>query len=370
MRLRLFSQSSLFGLAAAAALATGVQAQPAQLAPPAVLVEPAALRSLNRQLDFIGRVQAIEKVELRARVQGFLGPFGFREGDAVKTGQILFEIEQAPYLAALHQQEARLAGARATFENADQQLQRAKELVRTNAVSQAQVDQRVADQTRANADVLAGEASVEDARIKLSYTQIKSPIDGRIGRAAVTPGNLVGPDTGVLATVVRDDSVRVLFPISQREILEARKRGLTADIAVGLRLGDGSRYAQTGKIDLLDVVVDARTDAQMVRATFANPDKLLTEGQTVRVTIEQQGAGETVTAPMSAVATDQSGAYVLVVGKGNVVEQRRVKLGLQRDGFVTIEDGVKATELVIVQGQQRARPGQPVAPQRAPTAAN
>lgn len=341
-----------------------------QSVPPAVLVEPAQMRGLNRQLDFIGRVQAIEKVDLRARVQGFLGPLGFKEGDAVKAGQDLFEIEQAPYLSAVHQQEASVAGARAVLENADRQLQRAKELSRSDTIAQAQLDQRVADQGRAKADLMLAEAALEDARIKLSYTQVKTPIDGRIGRAVVTSGNLVGPETGVLATVVRDDSVRVLFPISQREILEARKRRASGELVVSIRLGDGSIYPEKGKIDLLDVVVDPRTDAQMVRAVFANPQHFLTEGQSVRLSIEQQSDGELVTVPETALATDQAGPYLLVVGRDNVVEQRRVRTGLQKAGFLAVEEGVRPGELVIVQGHQRARPGQPVTPQRAPSATN
>jgi membrane fusion protein (multidrug efflux system) len=357
------------GLAFLASLAWIAASAPvlAQTPPaPAVLVQPAEMRSLARRSDFIGRVEAIEKVDLRARVSGFLGPRRFNDGDAVKADQVLFEIEPESFEAAVAQRQAQLESAKATLDNADVQLQRGRELIKTNAVAQTQLDQRIADQARAAAAVKEAQAGLTDAQIKLSYTKIKSPIAGRVGRPAVTPGNLVGPDSGVLATVVRDDEVNVLFAVSQREILEARRSGGDAgDIKVSLRLADGSTYEETGKIGFLDVSVDAKTDGQVVRATFKNPKRVLTDGQSVRVQLERTSVEQSVAIPQAAVAMDQGGAYVFVVSASNQVEQRRVSTGVQRDGLVAIESGVKAGDLVIVQGQQRARPGQTVTPQRA-----
>ncbi len=345
----------------AASAPTLAQAPPT----PAVLVQPAEMRSLARRADFIGRVEAIEKVDLRARVSGFLGPRQFNDGDAVTADQVLFEIEPESFQAAVAQRQAQLESAKATFDNADTQLQRGKELIKTNAVAQTQLDQRIADQARAAAAVKEAQAALADAQIKLSYTKIKSPISGRVGRPAVTPGNLVGPDSGVLATVVRDDEVNVLFPVSQREILDARRAGGdAADIKVSLKLADDSIYGEIGKIGFLDVSVDAKTDGQVVRATFKNPKRLLTDGQSVRVQLERTAGEESVAIPQAAIAMDQGGAYVFVVSPTNQVEQRRVKTGVQRDGLVAVEAGVKAGDLVIVQGQQRARPGQIVTPQR------
>lgn len=334
---------------------------------PAVLVVPAEVRSLAQQRDFVGRVEAVERVDLRARVSGFLGPRQFRDGDRIKAGQALFLIEPESYQALVDQRQAQLESAQAVLDNADLQLQRGRELGKTNAIAQAQIDQRQADQSKAAASVKEAQAALEDARIQLSYTTIKSPIDGRIGRAAVTPGNLVGPDTGVLATVVRDDDVHVLFSVSQREILDARRRGLGASSNdVKLKLADGQLYDQPGTLGFLDVTVDTKTDGQLVRATFPNPGQLLTDGQTVRVVLEEANQAQTVAIQQAAIAVDQTGPYVFVVSADNKVELRRIRMGTQRDGLVAIEDGIKAGDLVIVQGQQRAKPGQIVAPQRVP----
>jgi len=255
-------------------------------APPAVLVQPAASRVLSAQSEFIGRVQALEKVDLRARVEGFLGPRQFKDGDPVKQDQVLFRIERDPFEAAVEQRKAQAASAEATLANATQQLQRAQLLIRNQTVSQATLDERTADEARARAGLLEAKAALRDAEIKLSYTDIKSPIDGTVGRAAVSPGNLVGPDSGVLATVVQSDSVRVLFPVSQREMLEARRQGGSAQsLLVRARLADGTLYDHEGRIDFVDVQVDPRTDGQIVRAVFPNQTSTLAEAQTVRIVI-------------------------------------------------------------------------------------
>src|SRR5262249_13196081 len=150
---------------------------------------------------------------------------------------------------------------------------------------------------------------------QLSYTEIKTPISGRIGRAAVSPGNLVGPDTGVLATVVKDDPMQVLFSVTQRELLEARGAEPTGKVRARVRLADGTLYGEKGRIDFLDVQVNSRTDGQTVRAMFPNPDDILTTGQTVRVIIEEKGGDKVVVIPQAAIAIDQSGSYVFVVGQ-------------------------------------------------------
>lgn len=340
-------------------------------AAPAVLVQPAELRSLTKQSDFVGRVQAIEKVELRARVTGLLGPRRFQDGDPVKAEQVLFEIERAPFEADVAQKDAQVASAEAALANADQQLRRAKVLVKTKAVSESQVDQLSADQLRAAASVKEAKAALDVAKINLSYTTITAPISGRIGRAKVDPGNLVSPDTGVLATIVNDDEVRVLFPVSQREILDARRNGADpSTIKVFLKLADGSAYKEVGRLDFLDVTVDPRTDGQTVRAIFPNPKHLLTDGQTVRVALEEQATAQSVTVPEAAIATDQSGPYVFVAKPDNTVEQKRIKIGGRGDGRVGITEGLSAGDLVVVQGQQRLRAGMTVAPQRLQSVTN
>jgi len=334
--------------------------------PPAVLVQPAELRSMTKQAEFVGRAEALEKVDLRARVQGFLGARLFKEGEDVKEGQVVFTIEREPFEATVDQRKAQLAAAQATFANADQQLQRTAELARKGNAPIAQLDQRTAEQGQAKAAVMEAEANLRDAQIQLSYTDIKTPIGGRIGRAAVSPGNLVGPDTGVLATVVQEDPMQVLFSVTQREMLEARETEPTGKVRARVRLADGSLYSEKGRIDFFDVQVNPRTDGQTVRAMFPNPDDILTSGQTVRVIIEEKGGDKVVVIPQSAVAIDQTGPYVFVVGDDNVVEQRRVRLGTGREGLAVVDEGVKPGERVVVQGQQRIRAGITVAPQLAP----
>jgi membrane fusion protein, multidrug efflux system len=348
------------------ALLAGAPAMAQQAAPPAVMVQPAELRSLAKQFEFVGRAEALEKVDLRARVQGFLGPRLFKDGDEVKQDQVVFTIEKEPFEASVDQRKAQLAAARATLTNADQQLQRAAELARKGNAPLAQLDQRTAEQGQAKAAVMEAEANLRDAQIQLSYTEIKSPIAGRIGRAAVSPGNLIGPDTGVLATVVQENPMQVLFSVTQREMLDARRDAdSNGKVRARVRLADGSLYGEQGRIDFLDVQVNPRTDGQMVRAMFPNPDDVLTNGQTVRVIIEEKGGDKVVTIPQSAVAIDQTGPYVFVVGDDNKVEQRRLKLGTGREGLAVVEEGLKPDDRIVVQGQQRIRAGIIVTPQLA-----
>lgn len=337
--------------------------KPAAAAAPAVLVSQAQKRPLARQSEFIGRVEAIEKVELRARVQGFLMERKFEAGADVAKDQVLFALERAPFEAALAQRKAQLAAAEATQLNAAAQLQRYKTLENKQVASEAQLDLKVAEEGRARASVLEAKAAIQDAEIQLSYTEIKAPIAGRIGRSSVDPGNLVGPESGVLATLVRTDEMHVLFPVTQIELMNARRTVGDKPLTVQARLADGSFLEQRGKIDFVDVSVDARTDGQLVRAVFPNPGGALTDGQTVRVVIEQTAPDEVVTIPLAAVATDQGGQFVYVVTAENTVEQRRVKLGVERDGFIAVADGVTLGERVIVQGQQRVRPGVNVKPE-------
>jgi membrane fusion protein (multidrug efflux system) len=336
--------------------------------PPAVLVQPAELKPIAAQAEFIGRAAAVDKVELHARVKGFLGPRKFNDGDEVKTGQVLFTIEPEPYQAAVDQKSAQRDAAQAALTNAELQLKRAAELLRTNTGTQVTYDQRLSEQLQAKAQLEDANAQLRDAQIQLSYTEIKSPIDGRIGRASVSPGNIVGPDSGVLATVVKENPIRVLFPVTQRELLEARRDNSAGDpLSVRVRLADGSLYKEKGKLDFIDVTVDPKTDGQIVRATFDNKDGILTDGQTVRVVIEDTKAPSVVAIPQAAIAIDQAGSYVYVVNDKNVAEQRRIKTGLSRDGMTAVTEGLKAGEKVIVQGQQRVRPGMVVTPSVAPS---
>ncbi len=347
-------RSRAWALVAACLLATpaGTRVEAQQGAPPpAVLVQPAELRPIAAQAEFIGRAAAVDKVELHARVKGFLGPRKFNDGDEVKKDQVLFTIEPEPYQAAVDQKIAQRDAAQAALNNAELQLKRAAELLRTNTGTQVTYDQRLSEQLQAKAQLEDANAQLRDARIQLSYTEIKSPIDGRIGRASVLPGNIVGPDSGILATVVKENPIRVLFPVTQRELLEARRDNSSGDPpSVRVRLADGSFYQEKGKLDFIDVTVDPKTD-----------------GQTVRVVLQDSKAPSVVAIPQAAIAIDQAGPYVYAVNDKNVAEQRRVKTGVSRDGMTAITEGLKAGEKVIVQGQQRVRPGMVVTPTMAPS---
>lgn len=343
----------------AAGPATAQQGAP----PPAVLVQPAELLPIADQFEFIGRAAAVDKVELRARVKGFLGPRLFNDGDMVKKDQVVFTIEPETYQAAVDQKIAQRDAAKAALTNADLQLRRAAELLRSNTGTQQTYDQRLSEQLQAKAQLEDANAQLRDAEIQLSYTQIKSPIDGRIGRATVSPGNIVGPDTGVLATVVSEDPIRVLFPVTQRQLLDAKREASIGDPpSVRVRLADGSLYKEKGKIDFIDVTVDPKTDGQIIRATFDNKEGLLTDGQTVRVLLEDDKPQTVVAVPQQAIAIDQTGPYLFVVDDKNVVQLKRVKTGVARDGLIAITEGLKEGEKVIVQGQQRVRQGMTVNP--------
>jgi membrane fusion protein, multidrug efflux system len=354
-------------LAFAATPAAGQQGAP----PPAVLVQPAEQTAIADQAEFIGRAAAVDKVDLRARVKGFLGPRKFNDGDLVKKDEVVFTIEPETYQAAVDQKIAQRDSAQAALANADLQLQRATELLRTNTGTKQTYDQRLSEQLQAKANLEDAKAQLRDAEIQLSYTEIKSPIEGRIGRAAVSPGNLVSPDSGVLATVVSETPIRVMFPVTQRELLEAKRDASIGDPpVVRLKLADGSLYKEKGKLDFIDITVDPKTDGQIVRATFDNNDNLLTDGQTVRVLLEDNKPKSVVTVPQQAIALDQTGPYLFTVDDKNVVHLQRVKTGIVRNGQLVVSEGLKVGDKVVVQGQQRIRDGMTVAPSAvAPAAA-
>lgn len=232
----------------------------AQAQAPAVLVTPASMIAVTDQADFLGRVQATDKVQLRARVDGFLTERRFKEGQFVKEGDILFVIDKAPFEAAVDQRKAELASAEALAKNAELQLVRTKELAEKGNAPTATLDQRVAEDAKAKADIMRAQAALRTAEINLSWTDVKAPISGRIGQAQVTPGNLVGPSSPPLAALVNIDPINVTFPVTQRELLTARSRagGEPEKIAIRLRLADGSIYEEVGKVQLLDVEFEPR----------------------------------------------------------------------------------------------------------------
>jgi membrane fusion protein (multidrug efflux system) len=337
---------------------------------PGVIVAPATLRTITRSASHVGRVQAVKTVNLVTRVDGFLQKQAFTEGQQVKTGDLLFVVEQDTYQAALVKAQAALAKAQATENNAALTLQRSQDLVRTNAVPQATVDQNVADHAAAQADVLAAQAALDQANINLGYTEIRAPIDGRIGMILVSVGNFVGPTSGTLATIVTQDPIYVLFPVSTRQMLDykqraTRKPDAPSNAVVRVKLPSGQDYPHTGSINFVDIQTSRGTDTVTVRAQLPNPDGWLLNGQIVDVTVEAGEPGQALTIPQAALQLDRSGSFVLVVGPDDKVAQRRVKLGAVEGSDVVVEQGLEAGELVIVEGVQKVHPDQRVTPTRA-----
>ena len=330
--------------------------------PPAVTVSPVASRQVtDTGSGFIGRVVAIDKVDVVARVAGFIEQRNFTEGQQVKTGDLLFRIEQDTYKAAVDQQNANLAKAKATEVNANLQLQRSQVLVKSQNVPQATVDQLEAAEQAAKADVLQGQALLEQAQINLGYTEIRSPINGRIGLANFTVGNLVSPSSGRLATIVSQDPIYVTFPASEADIIEYKQRiAASADknphVAIQIKLPDGTIYRHPGITNFLDVQVQADTDTVVVRAQFPTPEGALIPGGIVGVIVQRGGPRSSLVVPQSAVLLDQAGHYVLVVDDTKKVEQRRVTTGSEQGRDVVVSDGLKEGELVIVDGIQKVRP--------------
>lgn len=348
------------------------QAQAPQMPPPAVGVVTAAKRPVAEGVTFVGRVQAINKVDLVARVEGFLQQRAYTEGQEVKAGTLLFVLEKDTYQASVDQAQANLASAQATADNDKLQTDRARELIKNQNVAQSTLDDRIAAEKSANAAVQQNQAALEQAQINLGYTQIAAPFDGRVGISAFSVGALVGPSTGTLATIVSQDPIYVVFPVSDRFIQDVQQasgsgRVEPQDVVVHLTLANGSSYPEVGKIDFTDVKVDQNTDTLLVRAVFANPNRILTDGQYARVTAERKDPVEALVIPQRAILTDQTGSYVLVVGEGNKAAAKHITTGANQGADVVVQQGLNDGDVVIVDGVQKVRPGQEVNP--APAAA-
>lgn len=343
------------GLAALMVLGA-VTAADAQ-APIAVGTVAVALKPVTGSLTVTGRVEAVDRVELRARVDGFLDAVTFTEGQTVAAGDVLYRIERGSFEAAVADAEGALAQARAARDLADVQLRRAEELLERASGTVVARDQAKAEADRSAGAVVSAEAALARARINLGYTEVTAPVAGRIGRTALTRGAVVGPSSGVLAVIVSQDPMHVSFPVSAREFLRADRQAQNrADLRVRLRFPDGSFYAQTGGLDFIDVSVDQATDTVMARTTIANPDRSLIDGQLVTVVIEQGTPVEKPVVPQEALIADQSGLYVFVVEDGKAAV-RRIRPGPGMGAEMVIESGLAPGDLVIVEGVERVRPG-------------
>lgn len=369
---------SLSAAAVTAAMLLPISAMPQGVgtgAPPAVGVVKAEPRPMTESTEFNGRIEARDRVDLVARVTAFLNERLFVEGADVKKGQLLYRLERAPFEADVEVKEAAVAQAQAQLENANLTLSRAQELLQRNAGTQVALDSALAAQRMAAAQVKAAQAQLHQSQINLDYTEIRSPIDGRIGRTSVTIGNVVSPTSGTLATIVSADPMYVVFPVAVRRILELRARyagegGFDA-VKIRLRLANGEMYGQTGKLGFVDIGVAKDTDTIILRGTIANPviqragDSTLhqlADNEFVTVSLEAVEPLKVLAVPRAAILSDQQGDYVFVVNDKNVVEQRRVKLGQSTPDVAAVAEGLKPGERVVVEGIQRVRPNLVVAP--------
>jgi membrane fusion protein (multidrug efflux system) len=307
-------------------------------------------------------------VDIQVRVTGTLLKPQFKEGDTVQPGQLLYEIDPAPFQAEVDSNVAQLASATAAATNAEISNKRAQELLVTRTGSQANADTAQANFAQAAASVKIAEAALEMSRITLGYTKITAPIQGRVGRNAITEGNIVSPASGPLTTIVKDDTVWAVFAPSQREVLEYQDAAYTKPPVIRLKLADNSIYAGEGAVDYMDNTVDPNTDSQIMRATFTNPDRKLTDGQTIRVVVEQPADAPELVVPQVALAADQTGTFVLVVDGENKVATKYVTVGQMSNDIAVISKGLNEGDKVIIQGAQRVRNGMVVNPHPAPPA--
>jgi membrane fusion protein (multidrug efflux system) len=353
------------------------RAQQAPAGPPAVGVVEATKRPVTETSEFLGRIAAPNLVNVVARVTAFLEKRLFNEGAEVKTGELLYQLERGPFEADLASKQATVEQLQATLVNAKLTADRARTLLGGPAGQQSTYDAAIANQRSFEAQVQAAQAQVQLSQINLDYTEIHSPIDGKIGRTAVTEGNVVNPSSGTLTTIVSQDPMYVTFPVPVRESLELRERYATKGgfkaVVIKVRLPDGRLYGQTGELNFVNNTIAQNTDTITLRGTIPNPAlydpsttgatvRELTDGEFVTVLLEGVQPIEVLAIPRSAVLSDQQGDYVFTIGPDNKAEQRRIQLGQSTSTVAAVVSGLALGDKVIVEGLQKVRPGQPVAP--------
>jgi membrane fusion protein (multidrug efflux system) len=361
-------------LAAAAALLAGVacgRGQPPAPPPPEVVVARARLGTVPDRREFVGQVRAVNEIEVRARVRGYLLERLFTEGAAVAAGDVLFRIDPSAYQVKLAEARGRLGEVLASAERAERDYARAVELHAQNVLSEAALDARRAESDAAKAEVASVQAAVAAAELDLSWCTVRTPIAGRIGLAQVDVGSLVGEsgqDT-VLARIVQIDPVHVYFSPPELAPLGAGP-GSPSAVGVELRLGDETPYPERGQVDFVDPTVDPTRGTITARALVPNPAGALKPGQFVRVVAVLPDVPDALLVPERAVLEEQGGSYVLVVKPDDLVEYRSVRPGPSYDGLRRVLEGLAEGERVVVEGVQKARPGTRVVPREADAAAH
>lgn len=330
--------------------------------PPPVSVAPATQREIQEFEEFTARLEAPDTVDVRARVAGTVEAVRFKEGQFVRKGEPLFTIDSRALRAEVARVEAQVAALKTQAELARAELARAERLVSVNAVSQQEIDQLRAALRSAEANQKGAEAALVQARLNVEYANVTAPVSGRTSRANVTPGNLVGVGDPVLTTLVSNDKVYAYFDASEAAYLRYMRAAKPGAVAVQMGLSNEQGFPHQGKLDFVDNRLNPATASIRARAVFDNKQGQFTPGLYARLKIGGGSSYIGVVVPDRAITTDQTRKIVLVVGPNNIVQPRPVKPGALVDGMRVV-DGVKAGELVIVDGLLRAMPGAPVAPQ-------
>ncbi|HEX6827814.1 MAG TPA: efflux RND transporter periplasmic adaptor subunit [Burkholderiales bacterium] len=345
--------------------------------PPAVSVAEVIGRDVAEWDEFSGRLEAVERVDIRPRVNGYLQAIHFKQGAEVKKGELLFTIDPRPYQAELARAEAALAGARTRADLARTELARSERLLADNAIARREYDERVAARGDTDASIRAAEAAVQSARLNMEFTQVRSPIAGRVSKEEVTVGNLVvgdGPSPTLLTSVVSQDPIYVSFEGDEQVYLKygamartgERPSSRRAANPVYMGLANEAGFPHQGHMEFVDNRLDPQTGTIRARAVFDNRNGLFTPGLFARIKLIGSGTYPAVLIDDKAVGTDQSKKFVLVLGPENKVGYRPVKLGPMVDGLRVVKEGLKPGELIVVNGLQRVKPGDPVTPQTVP----
>ena len=361
---------------AAFGLQASAQAPDAPAAPPAIPVAVAQVTQQDVALwdEFSGRLEAVQRVDIRPRVAGAVQAVHFREGALIKQGDLLFTLDAAPFNADVDRAQAQVVAAQARLSYTHSEMERSTRLWEERAIAQREHDERVNAQREADANLRAAQAALQTARLNLGYTQVRAPIAGRVGRVEVTVGNLVasGASAPVLTTMVSVSPIYASFDSDEQVVVRAlggeNARARLERIPVQMGTGTAGGTPHAGHLQLIDNQVDAQSGTVRVRAVFENQDGALMPGQFARIRMGQAGVTSAVLVNERAVGTDQSKKYVMVVGAGEVAEYREVQLGAPVNGMRIVTSGLKAGERIVVNGLQRVRPGARIEAQDVPMA--
>lgn len=344
--------------------------------PPTVSVATVEARDITLWDEFSGRLEAIERVDLRPRVAGAVQSIHFREGALVRAGDLLFTLDPAPYAAEVDRAQAQVAAAQARLAYSHSDLERAERLWADHAIAQREHDERLNADREAQANLRAAEAALQTAQLNLGYTQVRAPVSGRVGRIEVTVGNLVaaGASAPVLTTLVSQSPIYASFEADEQVVSRALQslgqggavRGQLERIPVRMGTAADGATPYAGHLQLIDNQVDVRSGTVRVRAVFENTDGSLMPGQFARLRMGQAQKVSALLINERAVSTDQNKKFVLVLGADDKTEYREVTLGAAVDGLRVVSGGLKAGERVVVNGLQHVRPGDAVTPQNVP----